>query len=322
MISRSKVVRRVYLPHRLKPPTDHTPASTTVSTPTKPEKREDVGGVVVGGYGDFRGGGVVVNLVLPKEVPVHPSGGYLTDWRPLLDVVPLWRKLQDQHPRLKTLFLLETGGGGDCLFHVLAAGFNHLYNALVYYMEQMRAVAAHQLSNLSPNEITEFIIDLEGQLQEPLKSMPHEQRIQALQKRIRAKGNAYWGETGTLRQLLLKSPPFADNKIGFAVVNIRNKPVDFRALTPEELSRFKQLYPHRHVPKQIPVRWEPRVETTILRRPDTQYLMFMHCLENSHWVLLGYAPHADQKHVAETRIGSTFPINHYPDPLLPFLQEQ
>jgi hypothetical protein len=245
----------------------------------------------------------------------------LEDWRPLVEMVPLWRHFLKQRPDLTTLFLLDTGGGGDCLFHAVASGINHLYGSLVFVMEQMRDVAARQLERMSEAEVVEFVIDLVGHMPDAMKALPHAERVRRLQATVRASGSQYWGETGTLRQLLLKAPPFADNHIGFAVLNVRSKPVAFRPLTDLEKSNYERrgIKP----PRETASRWEPRVETSILRLPSTRYLMFLHCLHNTHWVLLGYAPKANSPEGAtEARIGTTFPITGYPDPLFPFIQEQ
>lgn len=287
-----------------------------------------VGGEVVGGFDDFAAGTVVLTLPTrlleprgeEKDCGVLPPHILLKNWRVLWEMVPLWRFFKPSHPELSSVFGLETGAGGDCLFHAISAAYNHLFKSLIFHMEMIRELAAQQLETLTEAEVVEFIIDWVGHYSEEFKRIPHEERVKRLQKSIRTNGNEYWGETGTLRQLLLRSPPFVDHKIGFVVLNIRTKPVKFRPITDNEKFNYERMYPKRKAPKEVPIRWEPRVETTIIRLPDTKYLMFLHCLENSHWILVGYAPDAD-KCQTETPIGSTFPIDAYPKPLFPFIRE-
>lgn len=294
------------------------------------KKKEDEKGVLtttgelIGGFDDFKCGGEIVSFPYPDGIPKSTDYVVLDDWRPLAEVVPLWRHFLPRHPRLATIFVLETGGGGDCLFHAVAAGFNHLFNAMILQMEQVRELAAKQLGQLTEDQVVEFIIDLLGRMPHQFKTLTPANRLAQLQAIVRKPGGTYWGETGTLRQLLLRCPTFAERHLGFAVINIRNKPVAFRPTTVTEQNEFLKTHPNRKKPPtEVATKWEPRVETTILRLPDTKYLLFLHCLENSHWVLLGYAPNADKPEGAnEARIGTSFSINNYPEPLFPFLQEQ
>ena len=297
--------------------------------PTSTKKAEEravltTGGEVVGGFSDFKPGtSVVVLKSTAMSIPAEPSIKYLLlrNWRPLVEVVPMWRYYADTelHRNLRQMFVLDCGGGGDCLFFSVAAGYNQAFQSLLYHMEGMRDLAAEQLAKLSPDEIKEFAIDLHGKLPDWFAAMPQDkERLAYLQALVRKTGNAYWGETGTLRQLLLKAAPFVDYKIGFAVINIRRKPTAFRPLTDFEKSHY--LAKNRQPPKEVATKHEPKPEITIFRRADTQYLLFLHVLDNVHWVLLGFSPTSMVQPV-DAPIGSTFAIDSFPKPLYPFLNE-
>jgi len=291
-------------------------------------------GEVIGGYEDFKSGSDIITLSPPplttsatgsgkvQQASVHVPYVLLTDWRPLTEVVSLWRYFLKSHPDLKSVFVLDCGAGGDCLFHVVAAGYNHLFQSLMFHMEGMRLVAANQAATLSESLTNEFLIDLFGRIPEQCKSWPHAKKSQYLKSIIQKPGNTYWGETGTLRQLLLKSPPFLQHKIGFVVINIRVKPIAFRPPTDSEINICEKA--GRKPPKEIASQHGPRAEFTIIRLVDTKYFMFLHCLDNSHWILVGYAPATLVPTLTPTdaRVASTFDINSFPRPLHPFIQEK
>jgi hypothetical protein len=275
------------------------------------------GGEVVG-VDDFQSGTIVVALPDAKQ-PVS-TGPYrlLKDWRPLADVVPDWQFYVKSHPDIQTMFVLDCGAGGDCMFSSIAAGYNQLFQSLVHHMQSMRNMAADEVASLTEHEVDEFLIDLLGRLPTKDKQMSAVDKVKMLQAIIRQPGNAYWGETGALRMLFLRSKPFAQHHLGFMVINIRKKPVEFRPLTEEEKKTY-QLHKRRLPTNGIPTRWEPRPELTPIRRADTKLLMLLHCLNNSHWVLVGYAPNALEG--TTVRIGSTFPVDSFPKPLVPFLKD-
>lgn len=278
-------------------------------------------GEVVGGYDDFKSGTDITTLAtspLTNLVAANVPFVVLKDWRPLSEVVPLWRYYLKLYPELKGIYVLDCGAEGDCLFHVVAAGYNQFFASLVFHMEGTRDLAASQMSTFTESMANEFIIDLYGKIPDGIKGWSLVDKVQYMQSIIRRPGNAYWGETGTLRQLLLRSPPFLQHKIGFMVIYIRNKPVEFRPITDAEKAFYERK--SRKPPKEVPSKYEPRVEMTAIRLQDTKYLMLLHCLDNSHWILVGYAPNIEKS--PEAKIASTFPINSFPKPLYPFLREK
>jgi hypothetical protein len=259
----------------------------------------------------------------------------LKDWKPLTESVPRWRHFVGANPMLKAMFALDCGGGGDCLFHVLAAGYNHLFQKLLFDMQGMRNLTAQQVVALRSEQLDEFLIDLYGRKPDAVRNWTAENKAAYLQSLIRRPGNSYWGETGTLRQLLLHHPAFRDYGIGFAVVSIRSKPIAFRAISDHESSAY--VASGKQPPSTVAAKWEPRVEITVIRTKQTRFLLFMHCLENAHWVLLGYAPailshqqvpakgqfqsRAPQNSMPVARVASTFPLDSFPRPIHPFLRE-
>lgn len=306
-------------------------AAASKASDQPPPKKETEGkvvltafGEVAGGFSDFKPGDKIITLHHPHAHHTanninnnNPSAAIadtkyvvLDDWRPLTAVVPGWASLLGTSPSLKSVYVLDCGAGGDCLFHVVANGYNHLFqNPFLFKMEGVRELAAFQLGRLPEALAREFVVDLFGKVPslEPISSL-----VQRLQTVIRRPGNEYWGETGTLRQLLMNSPPFADFKIGFAVLYMRDKPIAWRPITDKERAYYTKR--GKPAPARIPVKWEPHAETHVIQRKDTELLMFLHCLNDTHWVLVGYAPN--------TVIASTFPITSYPMPLYPFLQEK
>jgi hypothetical protein len=218
------------------------------------------------------------------------------------------------------------------MFRVIATALNQLFKNFFYTMQDIRDMAAEELGKLSTENFKEFVIDLLGAFPPQWQSSTGANAaLKHLQNLIKSPGDHYWGETGTLRNLLLNAPFFRKHQIGFAVIFIRKKPAGFRPPTEKEKAEY--IARKRPVPKEVASTLEPRVETTLIRRQDTKYLIFMHCIDNRHWLLLGYAPHladAIQKAKANPSsptthvhapIASTFPIDSFPKPLFPFIKE-
>jgi hypothetical protein len=261
--------------------------------------------VVSGGYEDFvPGAGASAQRILKTigNVPSGWDGPYrmLREWTPLSIANPTWRQVSLSHPLVEHIYVLECGAGGDCLFHALAGGLNQLHEAPIFSMQQMRELAAAQLTPEVFGGSDGFFQNWDppdhyGRLarRRLLKMSSDAERVVAMRGIISRVGHGYWGETETLRHLLLFAPPFRDRRIGFAVVGLQDPP------------------PGQKV--------GPKPFTQILRLQDTEHLMCLyhvrHGGRDEHWMLLGVTPTDGSPTIA-----STFPINSYPPPLLPFLR--
>jgi hypothetical protein len=292
-------------------------------------------GDISGGYEDFRPGTRLpfpLHMMLPppravpsalftKHKPTAMVGGrpcvVHRNWRPVASATAEWAYVAKQQSQsgINTLFLLDCGADGDCLFHVLAVAFNQAFQTLVFSMEGMRAEAAEQLN---ASNVDDFVRDYHGRTPSGWGEWPVEARVRHCRTVIRTSGPLYWGETGTLQRLLLHSPYFKTHGLGFAVITTELRPLERGYGTPEQRQAF-ELQNKRPAPAEIITKWEPRAETHILRLPNTRRLMLLYCQNEYHWQLLGYAPDV-AAHKVSAGIASTFPIDCYPAPLFPFLR--
>lgn len=283
-------------------------------------------GTVAGAHNDDK------QLVNGAGVTWKPLWRPESAWKPLLQSVHLWQFYQKSHPNLGAMFTLDCGADGDCLFHSLAAGYNQLFGRFLTSMDDMRAIGARQLASFSNDDLDQFAIDLYGKRPVEYYHWTRREKLWHLAHMVKTP-REYWGETGTLRMLFLHAPEFARHHIGFAIVGIRVKPTAFRPITDNERGKYEAQ--KRKPPKEVASAWEPRPEITIYRTRDTRYLMMLHCLDNWHWVLLGFCPEFeppsnatvrhlrdDKPGVRKGRIGSTFAIDAFPPPLMPFLIEK
>jgi hypothetical protein len=141
-----------------------------------------------------------------------------------------------------------------------------------------------------------------------------------------------WGDTETLRHLLLHAPAFRDRNLGFAILSIRRAPI--KRLVPTAANNAGPIKGGMGRSREVTVGWGPRASTHILRLDTTQSLL---CLYNVadydqpqntwHWMLVGVASTPSQPSQPSptsstgTTISSSFPIESYPPALFPFLRE-
>lgn len=128
-----------------------------------------------------------------------------------------YKLLSNWQPLIKhsSLYVLDCGRDGDCLFHCLAAGYNQLIHEWKYSMMMMRTIAANQI-NIS--FLKEFCI---------AESLPLHLSVTAVQNIIKTSGNTYWGSDSTLIYLLLHAPEFQQYHIGFVVLTFLKKEKKF-----------------------------------------------------------------------------------------------
>lgn len=290
-------------------------------------ERETLGrGVIEWGYDDFRrADGAAASRVDEGLAPSEMRARHfetLDDWRPLVDAIGKWRTFLETQPLVRLLYVLDCGAGGNCLYEALAAGLNQLHDGPAYSMAQMRDAAAEQLTEAVFGGDDGFFQNwdppahhtVSARLRKTVAALPTTaDKVVAMRQIIRTPGNDYWGETETLRHLLLHAPLFRDRALGFAVLSIRDAPVR-RPSTPAE--RAAALTAGKTAPTEVTVGLAPRAYTHILRLESTRHLMCLYNVGGVHWLLVGVAPSPDIRTVA-----STFPIHAYPAALFSFLRE-
>jgi len=146
------------------------------------------------------------------------------------------------------LYVVDCGGGGDCLFYVIAkslqlSGIPQFKTAT---MPMMREWAADMLTETN---FVEFMHDHKNIITNVSQSA-----LTEMKATIQRSGNDYQGETGTLQFLLLHHPEFRKLKLGFLVLNLNFKRDGFI------------------------------VQYFVLQ--DTQWVMMLYCTGN-HWLLAG-----------------------------------
>jgi hypothetical protein len=276
----------------------------------KPTREILPSGLVEHGYEDFQVGSqsTPANSQMAPEMK-NRAFEVLTDWKPIVTSVPSWRAYLSKEPLVKQIFTLDCGAENDCMFNALQCGLNLLHRGPAFSSEQMRQIAADQ--------ITVANVDAFLATWDPPKSilaMPKvEQRVAQAQELIR-RPHGYWGEIGTLEYLLLNAPAFRDRQIGFAVISIRDRPVERRP--PTETEKQTAIAHGKKPPLSIINRTEPRAYTHILRQQSTKHLLALYNWNSVHWLLVGVAQSPQSQTVA-----SSFPIDSYPPALYAFLRE-
>jgi len=256
-------------------------------------------------------------------------------WQQMIESNATWQYMHTQDPTLSLgrAWQLETGAGGDCLFHALSTGYNGLHKTGCLLMEQVREMAADMVT---AKNIDEFLnaatstAEFPVELLKEIESVP--ERVSTVQGIIRQTGNAYWGETMTLFQLLLHHPQFVKEKLGFGVV--RDGIYSKRVLIEDDSSSSssptknaastsptkKSLSPTKTAAtaapkKRVQIINRPNIQVEIIRRKDTEHLLYMYNLGNNHWRLFGVV----EKGKTNGRVRSVFPITDIPKCLKPFV---
>jgi hypothetical protein len=128
------------------------------------------------------------------------------------------KQLKQQFDDLKenddALYVMECGGGGDCLFHVVARALR-LSGHPDFGNVSMLDVRNWAAEMLNPENRGPFLLDWN-------KNKTH-LTLEETQKQIRAAGSEYQGETGTLQFLLCHHPLMKKHRIGFMVVSLNPK---------------------------------------------------------------------------------------------------
>jgi hypothetical protein len=222
---------------------------------------------------------------------VNTKVRFLTAWTSLPDVVPDWKFFP-----CSSLFLLECGGQGHCMFHVLAAGLNLYQQKPVFSMQQLRDMTAKQVSVTNMKTVlsgwaTRRSFTLQKQFEKVKSAFDLQTILTDVQQLIQDSRYQTWGDTTMLSELLLKSPVFRKLQLGFAIVSLR----------------FHEM-------KDKTKRWVASTQM-IIEQGFTQRVMTLYCHPQQHWQLLGLKTKNDQ-------FSCVFRISRYPKVLHRFLKEQ
>lgn len=213
----------------------------------------ETSGLLLNGYEKF-----VPSAHARRSVPLVAATGehggqveLLQKWRPIADALSEWKTVP---PAVRSrLYLLDCGGGGDCLYHVLAAALNQLHSWPLFTARDVRRWASSQLNE---KNVELFLQSLHTKPALPTSLKKVDERVAWVRRNLIEK-TGIWGSEGVLEYLLLNAPPFLDNKLGFAVIRF-----------------FKGA---------------PQTQRFCL--PSTQHLITILNYRNEHWLLVGVTPH-------------------------------
>lgn len=185
-------------------------------------------------------------------------------------------KLQRYQEFCKSVFYKDCGGGGDCMYFVIAEALNML---LSYYIERpiemmdIRKCVATMVNSDSLKTLNLFGWEPSHRIAKG--------DVEATQKYILKPKT--WGESSFLSILLLHHPLFKLWGIGFIV---------FTCLETVENKKKKQV-----------------IRSEIYKLPNTKHLICIINQDNHHWVLLSVALKSDL-------FASIFPIHAFPPALV------
>jgi len=221
----------------------------------------------------------------------------LTQWIPIQKAVPHWTFAGSS-----SMFLLDCGGRGSCMFHVIAAGLNMYLKHPIFAMQRVRQLVADQITL---DNLKAVLVDWNTEEGHHFRKLyAKDPRSKDLLRQVRVMiadpSNRYqtWGDVVML-QLLLESSVFRKLDLGFAVVSSRK-----HLLTKEKEAKEQKSKSIRIVGS-----------SQLLVQKDTKRVMTLYCHPQEHWQLLGLKN-------AHGRMACVFSLSKYPKTLHVFLSEQ
>jgi hypothetical protein len=236
-----------------------------------------------------------------EQVPFvrYSTINWLNGWSRLIDRNPIWRKLDQQRPELglSRIWTIDCGGDGDCMFKTLAAGYNMWHGEAFLRQEDVRRLAAKQLTIGNIDSFLDCSMSSrEFRPNDYLKIQPISKRVEQVQSIIQTNGNRYWGEVITLFLLLRHVPQFKKERLGFAVVtdfeglshNNNNK--TFRSALRSTFSKFApgSVSDTKHSSSD-----SAGIRVDVYATKETENLLYLYATGHpvkNHWILLGIVP--------------------------------
>lgn len=241
--------------------------------------------------GDLYGATQITKTTTTKQGPIVTRVKTLRNWRPLRHVVPDWT-----FPNSSSLFVLDCGGEGHCMFHVIAAGLNMFLKKPVFAMQNIRHMLSEQITVANVKELINDWNSPEGlYLRKKLgKQEPSSSFVKEVKHIVSEDRYQTWGDTIMLRNFLVHSPLFTKLELGFAVVSLSKRTI--RNNKGETLKRIV-------------------ASTELIQTKHTKRLLLLYCHPQQHWELLGVKS-------SSGTLSSVFLISHYSKSLYAFLKPQ
>lgn len=255
-------------------------------------------------------------------------------WERMTLVNTVWCVLAKRYPALHRVWRLDCGGDGDCLFWVIAQGYNkwHKRKGLLH---------ATDVRNMAADMLTVFNIDAFLN-----QSMPGafpmadvralrdvHKRLLFCQNRIRTMGATYQGETATLTCLLDSHPRFRSQGLSFAVISDYDVPLIKRGnqwIAVDESSKARRgilvqsmctdrivdMNSDTPISLRTSTSASPSVSTStaacapVSSSPSVdQHLMYLKNEGQGHWTLLGVVPPTADPSTNKVIVSCVFPVS-------------
>lgn len=249
-------------------------------------------------YTQFKAANTDDGETTPSVVAQHPDEKrkptrikLLDKWTCISNVVPGWT-----FPDSKSLFVLDCGGAGSCMFHVIAAGLNLYLKKPIFSMHNIRRMVADNVTQKNLKSVVSDWSSKEGEAFRKLYAQNPSSKtlLQQIKNVIANPDYQSWGDTIFLQELLLTSPLFHQLELGFAILSWWR-----HSLKKQNKKRFV-------------------VRTQLHVNANTKRVLIMYVDQHrkpEHWQLAGIKNHTGQ-------MASVFAVAKYPKTLYPFLSDR
>jgi hypothetical protein len=251
---------------------------------------------------------IPIHSLLDKTKKRYQRVRYLTQWVRIRHAIKDWT-----FPFSDSMFVLDCGGSGSCMFHVIAAGLNLYLKQPIFAMPSIRKMVAEQVNASNVASVLSGWKSDEGTyLRKRYNEMVkhgNESSIQNLIRQVQTviadSCNRYqtWGDEIML-ELLLKAPLFKKMELGFAIVSLRKHTVVIGNAQKNRDEKQQQK-------KQLRV----VASTQLLLSKTTKRLMMLYCHTEKHWELLALKNQTGD-------MACVFSMSNYPKTLHILLHEQ